>query len=192
MNRITLVLLIFALCMNVLLIVVEVTNQDTLNLCSSAQKKAFGGQSVGGCYTSEATKIITNFIVLMVAAIPIATPVVVTATMAIGARKMADAHAVVTRLSAIEELAGMTVLCSDKTGTLTKVNAHNFLGESLQGEKKEKAEPQSADALFSFVRLSPTLPLAQCIFLFLSFLYFRSASVCAYFPPFLPDSFWSV
>ena len=56
----------------------------------------------------------------MVAAIPIATPVVVTATMAIGARKMADAHAVVTRLSAIEELAGMTVLCSDKTGTLTK------------------------------------------------------------------------
>lgn len=56
----------------------------------------------------------------MIAAIPIATPVVVTATMAIGARKMAQAHAVVTKLSAIEELAGMTTLCSDKTGTLTK------------------------------------------------------------------------
>lgn len=117
MNRITLVLLIFALVMNVLLIVVEVTDVSTLNLCAAGEP-----ESHGGCYAGEAKRVITNFIVLFLTAIPIATPVVVTATMALGARKMADAHAVVTKLSAIEELAGMTVLCSDKTGTLTKVS----------------------------------------------------------------------
>lgn len=73
-----------------------------------------------GCNNVESDAILANFVVLMIAAIPIATPVVVTATMAIGARKMASQNAVVTRLSAIEELAGMTTLCSDKTGTLTK------------------------------------------------------------------------
>eukprot|EP00908_Phaeocystis_cordata_P009227 Transcript_1997.p1 GENE.Transcript_1997~~Transcript_1997.p1 ORF type:complete len:708 (+),score=375.01 Transcript_1997:1080-3203(+) len=46
--------------------------------------------------------------------------VVCTATMAVGSRALAAKDAVVARLSAIEELAGMTILCSDKTGTLTK------------------------------------------------------------------------
>eukprot|EP00041_Stephanoeca_diplocostata_P023697 m.587834 g.587834 ORF g.587834 m.587834 type:complete len:1039 (+) comp22358_c0_seq2:242-3358(+) len=113
MNNITLFLLCFAVIMNVLLVIVEVTDTSTLHLCKD-------NIEIQGCSTSESKKIISNFVVLMVAAIPIATPVVVTATMAIGARKMAQANAVVTKLSAIEELAGMTVLCSDKTGTLTK------------------------------------------------------------------------
>lgn len=59
-------------------------------------------------------------LILTIAAIPVALPTVLSVTMAIGARRMALEHAVVTRLSAMEELAGMDVLCSDKTGTLTE------------------------------------------------------------------------
>jgi H+-transporting ATPase len=59
-------------------------------------------------------------LVLLVAAIPVAMPTVLSVTMAVGARLLAKAEAIVTRLSAIEELAGVDVLCSDKTGTLTQ------------------------------------------------------------------------
>jgi H+-transporting ATPase len=59
-------------------------------------------------------------LVLLVAAIPVAMPTVLSVTMAVGARALAAKQAVVTRLASIEELAGMDVLCSDKTGTLTE------------------------------------------------------------------------
>ena len=59
-------------------------------------------------------------LVLTVAAIPVAMPTVLSVTMAVGARLMAAKQAIVSRLVAIEELAGMDVLCSDKTGTLTQ------------------------------------------------------------------------
>ncbi len=59
-------------------------------------------------------------LVLTVAAIPVAMPTVLSVTMAVGARLLARKQAIVTRLVAIEELAGMDVLCSDKTGTLTQ------------------------------------------------------------------------
>jgi H+-transporting ATPase len=59
-------------------------------------------------------------LVLLVAAIPVAMPTVLSVTMAVGARLLAKKEAVVTRLSAIEELAGVDILCSDKTGTLTE------------------------------------------------------------------------
>ncbi len=59
-------------------------------------------------------------LVLLVAAIPVAMPTVLSVTMAVGARLLAKKEAIVTRLSAIEELAGVDVLCSDKTGTLTE------------------------------------------------------------------------
>jgi H+-transporting ATPase len=58
-------------------------------------------------------------VVLLVASIPIAMRVVCTTTMALGCRSIADEKAIVTRLSAVEDLAGMTILCCDKTGTLT-------------------------------------------------------------------------
>ncbi len=58
--------------------------------------------------------------VLLVAAIPVAMPTVLSVTMAVGARLLAKKQVVVTRLSAIEELAGVDILCSDKTGTLTQ------------------------------------------------------------------------
>jgi H+-transporting ATPase len=59
-------------------------------------------------------------LVLTVAAIPVAMPTVLSVTMAVGARLLAKNEAIVTRLSAIEELAGVDILCSDKTGTLTQ------------------------------------------------------------------------
>ena len=59
-------------------------------------------------------------LVLTVAAIPVAMPTVLSVTMAVGARLLARKEAIVTRLSAIEELAGVDILCSDKTGTLTQ------------------------------------------------------------------------
>ncbi|MGA9855167.1 MAG: plasma-membrane proton-efflux P-type ATPase [Gammaproteobacteria bacterium] len=59
-------------------------------------------------------------LVLTVAAIPVALPTVLSVTMAVGARLLAKKEAIVTRLAAIEELAGVDVLCSDKTGTLTQ------------------------------------------------------------------------
>jgi H+-transporting ATPase len=59
-------------------------------------------------------------LILLVAAIPVAMPTVLSVTMAVGARLLAKKEAIVTRLSAIEELAGVDVLCSDKTGTLTQ------------------------------------------------------------------------
>ncbi|VAX35679.1 Lead, cadmium, zinc and mercury transporting ATPase; Copper-translocating P-type ATPase [hydrothermal vent metagenome] len=59
-------------------------------------------------------------LVLTVAAIPVAMPTVLSVTMAVGAKLLATKQAIVSRLAAIEELAGMDMLCSDKTGTLTQ------------------------------------------------------------------------
>ena len=59
-------------------------------------------------------------LVLTVAAIPVAMPTVLSVTMAVGARLLAAKQAIVSRLAAIEEMAGMDLLCSDKTGTLTQ------------------------------------------------------------------------
>ncbi|MGB6785380.1 MAG: plasma-membrane proton-efflux P-type ATPase [Nitrosotalea sp.] len=59
-------------------------------------------------------------VVLMIAAIPAALPAVMSVTMAVGATLLAKKQALVSKLVAIEEMAGVDVLCADKTGTLTK------------------------------------------------------------------------
>jgi H+-transporting ATPase len=59
-------------------------------------------------------------LVLTVAAIPVALPAVLSVTMAVGATILASKKAIVSKLVAIEEMSGMDVLCSDKTGTITK------------------------------------------------------------------------
>jgi len=59
-------------------------------------------------------------LILVVAAIPVAMPAVLSVTMAIGAVVLARKRAILTRLESIEEMAGMDILCSDKTGTLTQ------------------------------------------------------------------------
>lgn len=59
-------------------------------------------------------------LILTVASIPVALPAVLSVTMAVGAERLAHLKAIVSRLVAIEEMAGVDTLCSDKTGTLTK------------------------------------------------------------------------
>ncbi len=59
-------------------------------------------------------------LVLLIASIPVAMPTVMTVTNSLGAQALARKKAIVSRLEAIEELAGVDILCSDKTGTLTK------------------------------------------------------------------------
>ena len=55
----------------------------------------------------------------MVASIPMAIEIVTTTTLALGSKELSSHGAIVTRLAAIEDMAGMAILCSDKTGTLT-------------------------------------------------------------------------
>ena len=59
-------------------------------------------------------------LILTVAAIPVAMPAVLSVTMAVGASALSKLRAIVSRLESIEEMAGIDVLCSDKTGTLTQ------------------------------------------------------------------------
>eukprot|EP00475_Leptophrys_vorax_P045124 TRINITY_DN9284_c0_g1_i1.p1 TRINITY_DN9284_c0_g1~~TRINITY_DN9284_c0_g1_i1.p1 ORF type:complete len:1011 (-),score=140.54 TRINITY_DN9284_c0_g1_i1:297-3161(-) len=62
---------------------------------------------------------INNLLVLLIGGIPIAMPTVLSVTMAIGSHKLSQQGAITKRMTAIEEMAGMDILCSDKTGTLT-------------------------------------------------------------------------
>jgi H+-transporting ATPase len=63
--------------------------------------------------------VLSFCVVLLIASIPIAMRVVCVTTLAIGCGELAAEKAIVARISSIEEMAGMTILCSDKTGTLT-------------------------------------------------------------------------
>lgn len=86
-------------------------------------------------------------LILTVAAIPVALPAVLSVTMAIGAERIARMKAVVSRLVAIEELAGIDILCSDKTGTLTKNQL--TLGDLVPAKGETSDELLQAAALAS-------------------------------------------
>jgi len=78
-------------------------------------------------------EIIRFSLVLTVAAIPVALPAVLSVTMAMGALNLARKKAIVSRLVAIEELAGVDVFCLDKTGTLTQNSMTVFDAIVLKG-----------------------------------------------------------
>ncbi len=86
-------------------------------------------------------------LILVVAAIPVAMPAVLSVTMAVGAVALARMKAIVTRLESIEEMAGMDILCSDKTGTLTQNKL--TLGEPALFGAKDAGELILAGALAS-------------------------------------------
>merc|ERR1719424_882799 len=67
----------------------------------------------------EMTEVLEMALSLTIASVPIALPMVMKVTLAVGAKEMAKEGGIVTHLTALEEIASMVVLCSDKTGTLT-------------------------------------------------------------------------
>ena len=73
------------------------------------------------------------------ASIPLAIEIVTNTTLAIGSKALSHHGAIVARLSAIEDLAGMSILCSDKTGTLTlnKMVLQNLTPVFRDGENQE-------------------------------------------------------
>ncbi|KAH9882800.1 plasma membrane H+-ATPase [Plenodomus biglobosus] len=70
--------------------------------------------------SNDIVHILKFTLAIIVVSVPVGLPAVVTTTMAVGAAYLAKKQAIVQKLSAIESLAGVEILCSDKTGTLTK------------------------------------------------------------------------
>ena len=97
-------------------------------------------------------------LVLTVAAIPVAMPTVLSVTMAVGARLLAKKQAIVSKLVAIEELAGVDVLCADKTGTLTQNKL--TLGDPFCLDKITADQVVLAGALASRAENDDTIDLA--------------------------------
>ncbi len=97
-------------------------------------------------------------LVLTVAAIPVAMPTVLSVTMAVGARLLAKSQAIVSKLVAIEELAGVDVLCADKTGTLTQNKL--TLGDPFCLDKITADQVILAGALASRAENDDTIDLA--------------------------------
>ncbi|CAO3691651.1 unnamed protein product [Rhizopus stolonifer] len=78
-------------------------------------------KNTSGTITGDQVLAVLNeMVVLTIAAIPVGLPTVMSVTMAIGAKQLAKRQVIVKRLTAVEEFASVSILCSDKTGTLTK------------------------------------------------------------------------
>merc|ERR1712176_1531841 len=69
---------------------------------------------------------------LVIASVPVALPMVMKVTLSIGAKEMAEEGGIVTHLTALEEIASMKVLCSDKTGTLTTAKMTVYYNETAK------------------------------------------------------------
>ncbi len=83
-------------------------------------------------------RLIEFVLILVVASIPVAMPAVLSVTMALGAVALSRMKAIVSRLQSIEEMAGIDILCSDKTGTLTQNKL--TLGDAVTFAAKDPQE----------------------------------------------------
>ena len=100
-------------------------------------------------------------LVVTIASIPVALPAVLSVTLAVGARQLARHQAVVSHLPAVEEMAGVDVLCADKTGTITKnqlavaevaVLVENVGEDGVLLDAALTADPDSPDAIDQAIR----------------------------------------
>ena len=121
-------------------------------------------------------------LVLTVAAVPVALPTVLSVTMAVGARILSRQQAIVSRLASIEELAGMDVLCSDKTGTLTQNKL--TLGDPFLVEGTSQEQAVLAAALAS--RAEDEDPIDMAVLGGLKTPELRNACEVLHFQPFDP------
>jgi len=92
---------------------------------------------------------LTTILSILIAAVPVALPVVMQVTLALGAGEMAKQQAIVTHLTAMQEIASMTVLCSDKTGTLTTAKVKVFYDQIWTTSNYTKDEVMEWAALAS-------------------------------------------
>ncbi|MGW8322497.1 MAG: plasma-membrane proton-efflux P-type ATPase, partial [Thermodesulfobacteriota bacterium] len=97
-------------------------------------------------------------LILTIASIPVAMPAVLSVTMAVGALALSKLKAIVSRLESIEEMAGMDILCSDKTGTLTQNKL--TLGDPVTFAVKDARELILAAALASKIENQDAIDLA--------------------------------
>jgi H+-transporting ATPase len=107
-------------------------------------------------------------LILVVAAIPVALPAVLTVTLAVGAVALAKKEAIVSRLTAIEEMAGINILCADKTGTITQnsisiggirtfpaVSEQDIIIAAALASKKESNDPIDMAIFSRYDHLAP-------------------------------------
>lgn len=124
-------------------------------LATAALLFVFGTWVRGGA----AADMFMNAVGLAVAAIPEGLPAIMTITLAIGVQRMAARHAVIRRLPAVETLGAVTVICSDKTGTLTR-NEMTVQQVILAGERID-VEGAGLSPLGSLHRMGHVLQTAE-------------------------------